>query len=107
MNDMTVHPERIRQAGHGIQSAGDQARSHLTTFQQELEAHGEPWGNDDVGSAIGMCYGIIAGLAMDCYHTNVDGLTSFGEGVKTMADNYQQTEDHNTAGFGRLHDRLG
>jgi hypothetical protein len=107
MDHTMVHPELIRTAGHGIQSAADQARTHLERFQQELDSYGDPWGDDDVGSAIGLCYGVIAGLAMDCYQTNVDGLTGFGEGVTTMADNYQQTEDQNTAGFARLHESLG
>jgi hypothetical protein len=102
-----VDPDGIGESGAGIGSAADQAKSHIHALQSDLAQYGEPWGNDDVGSLIGMCYDVIAGLAMDSYQTNIDGLARFAEGVKSMADSYRQAEDANTAGFGRIHDMLG
>ncbi len=92
MEGFQVEPEAIRDGGSGIRDAADQLRARLGAFQGELAGFGQPWGNDDLGSLIGMCYQAISDVAMECYQRNIEELGYMGEGVEIMADNYEDAD---------------
>jgi len=107
---MDVDPERIRSAGSGIRSSAEQLKSEWTSFQGELASYGQPWGNDDLGSLIGMCYQAIVEVAQECYEENTGDIGDHAEGVHAMATNYQETEKETTGQvkeINRVRDVLG
>lgn len=107
---MDIDPDQIGSAGRGIRSSAERLRSEWATFQQELASYGEPWGNDDLGSLIGMLYQGVHELAADCYQDNASAIDADAERMNTMATNYRETERRTTdqvSEFNRVRDVLG
>lgn len=101
-DDLNIDRVQMRKAGGGIEDANSDLRTHLTGLHQELAAHGQPWGNDDLGSLIGSCYQAIHETAFGSYGDNSTGLGDHGQKVTVMAGNYQQSEDANTGNVGQV-----
>src|ERR1044072_2398383 len=93
---MDVDPERIDNAGGGIRASAQRLKSEWTAFQQELAGHGEPWGNDDLGSWLGMLYQGAYELAADCFQDNTEAIDDHGQGVNAMAADYRGAEQKTT-----------
>jgi hypothetical protein len=102
-----IDPQSIVSAGDGIVSAAQRIRNEVSMFQAELAGFGQPWGNDDLGSLIGMVYESIAELAMDCYNTNTDEIDEIGGLTRMMGANYLATEQNNTDQANRYRQILG
>jgi hypothetical protein len=105
--ELDFDSERIRRSGEGINSSARQMKAQLQAFKSELESQGEPWGNDDLGSLIGMFYQAICEIAMESYDDNVADLEVHGEGVTAMAANYAQGEQKNEVEVNRVREILG
>lgn len=106
-DDLSVDWEHLRGRASGIRSAADELNSAVAAFQQKLAGHGTPWGNDDIGSIIGMLYQGASELALDCYDDNIGGLQDHAENVHGMAAEYAGTEHANTFEMNQVRDVLG
>jgi uncharacterized protein YukE len=104
---LNVEPQGMQRAGTGISSAAGQLRGQVSSFQQELAGYGQPWGNDMVGSLIGMCYQVISGAAMQSITDNVSGLDDHGQRVQAMASVYAESESASTVEANRVRQALG
>ena len=69
---MDVDTESMRKAKVEIGGSTQETDAALTAFVAELESFGECWGNDDLGSLIGLSYQGIYAVAMDCFAHNLD-----------------------------------
>ncbi len=107
MADLGIDSAALRYSGGGVQTTAEEMSQRLTAFQSELAAFGQPWGNDDLGSLIGMAYETVLDVAMDCIAGNLDGLAEDGAGLVGMADSYDAVEQENVAGSRAFDERLG
>jgi hypothetical protein len=106
-DDLTVDPKQMRTSASGIHSSASDLKSKVAALQQKLAGHGEPWGNDDVGSIIGMLYQGASELVFDCYDDNIGGLEDHAEGVHAMAAEYFGAEDASDVEVNKVRDVLG
>jgi hypothetical protein len=103
----SIDPVGLRLSGAQISSSAQQLQGHLSAFQQELAGYGQPWGSDMVGSLIGMCYGVISGIAMQSVTSNIAGLDDHAQRVQAMSTLYGQAESTDVAGVNRVREMLG
>ncbi|GAA1526899.1 hypothetical protein GCM10009827_049710 [Dactylosporangium maewongense] len=102
-----IDPEGIMRSGDGIMSAADVINREITAFQGELAAYGEPWGADDIGSLIGMVYGVISDLAFETYAGNTEEIQQIGATARQMGQNYVDNEAGNKADLNAYKQMLG
>jgi hypothetical protein len=102
-----IDPDGITRAGDGITAAAQVINREITQFQSELAGYGEPWGNDDLGSLIGMVYGVISDLAFETYGGNTEEIQQIGGLTRQMGENYADTEAGNTSGINAYKQGLG
>ncbi len=104
---MEIDPDSIARAGSDMLSAADRIHREVSTFQSELASYGEPWGADDLGSLIGMVYGVIEEIAMESYTGNAAEIEDIANGTRIMGANYAATEETNTDQVNKFRDALG
>ncbi|GIF66123.1 hypothetical protein Ais01nite_41580 [Asanoa ishikariensis] len=107
MADLGVDSAALRYSGGGVRNTAEDMSQRLAAFQSELASYGQPWGNDDLGSLIGMAYETVLDVAMDCITENLGGLAEDGAGLVGMADSYDAVEQENVAGSQAFDGRLG
>jgi hypothetical protein len=92
MRDVDVDSESLRHGKINIGQSAQDTDTALSGFVAELESHGEPWGNDDLGSMIGLSYQGIFDAAMECFNSNLDVIDDYAESLGTAADEYDRTD---------------
>jgi hypothetical protein len=92
MSSFELDLQAMHGSGSGLQSAADQLNASIGGFQGQLGAFGEPWGNDDIGSLIGVAYTEIAQYIFDCLGTSADEIASAGADVVTMAQEFGESD---------------
>ncbi|REE97123.1 WXG100 family type VII secretion target [Thermomonospora umbrina] len=105
--ELQVDPGDIRKAAGELGKVIDKLDQDLTTLESDLAGFGEPWGGDDIGMLIGMCYQGIHDLAMECFAGNLDELEAIAEDLEKMADNYQGSEELSDIEVNRVREILG
>jgi hypothetical protein len=104
---LSVDPHQIRRSSSGVQTSGAGLRAKFQSFQAKMAGYGEPWGNDDVGFAIGTIYQAASELAFDCYGSQLGGLDELSGGATAMAVGYQNAEDNSDVEVNHVRDVLG
>lgn len=104
--EIEINPETIIKAGDDIVASAQRIRSALSAFDAELAAFGAPWGNDDLGSLIGMVYETIRDLALESYDANRVEIEDIGKLSRVMGLNYQETERAIVEHLGRFGEML-
>ncbi|MBA9007244.1 WXG100 family type VII secretion target [Thermomonospora cellulosilytica] len=97
----------IDRAGGRIQLSANDLKAKVDAFNTELQSYGQPWGSDDVGMLIGMCYQAIYEIAMECFQENIAELSEYGNSVRVMAATYRESEDLSAIEVNRVRDILG
>jgi uncharacterized protein YukE len=92
MRDVDVDPESLRHGKINIGQSAQDTDAALSRFVAELDSHGEPWGNDDLGSLIGLSYQGIFDAAMECFNTNLDVIDDYAQSLGDAADEYDRTD---------------
>ncbi len=95
MRDLDVDSTSLRQAKVNIGQSQQDTDAALSAFVAELASHGEPWGNDDLGSLIGLSYQGIFDAAMECFNHNLDVIDEYSASLGTAADEYDRTDQDN------------
>jgi hypothetical protein len=88
-----VSSTSLRQSSSQMNGAVESADATLQGFMGQLESHGEPWGNDDLGSAIGMIYQAALAMVMNCLTSNLDTVDGYAERLGIAADNYDDADN--------------
>jgi hypothetical protein len=73
--------------------AVESADSTLQAFLAQIQSHGEPWGNDDLGGAIGMIYQAALAMVMNCLTSNLDTMDGYAERLGVAADSYDDADN--------------
>lgn len=91
-DEFTVDPDRMEASGHLLGASGDQLHAEISQLEAELASFGAAWGDDDLGSLIGLAYQEIRDVALDCLYDNVGELTDHAQGVRDMAAAFRDAD---------------
>jgi len=83
----------LRQSSSQMTGAVESADTTLQGFQSQLESFGEPWGNDDLGGAIGAIYKAALAMVINCLKSNLDTVDGYAERLGLVADNYDDADN--------------
>ena len=92
MKEIDVDTESLRQAKVLIGGSTGETDAALSGFIAELERFGQPWGDDTLGSLIGVSYQGIFEVAMDCFASNLDLIDEYAERLGAAADEIDATD---------------
>lgn len=92
MREIDVNTESLRQAKVLIGGSTRETDAALSGFIAELEGFGQPWGDDTLGSLIGLSYQGIFEVAMDCFASNLDLIDEYAERLGVAADEIDDTD---------------
>ncbi|MEV1328821.1 hypothetical protein AB0J20_04495 [Micromonospora costi] len=107
MSGFQVDPASLRASAEFLDQTVDQLADALEQFESTVQALGQPWGGDDLGSLIGELYLGIHDLAMSCFEGNGEVLGQFAEGLHTMADTFEAVDQQAEAALRRIGAALG
>jgi hypothetical protein len=107
MIPIDVDPAMFRAAGGALDRAVDDLDAAVDRFESALEALGECWGGDDIGTLIGLCYRPAYETALACLDNNLNELATYGGKLALMADSYESVEADNHSELSRVESMLG
>jgi hypothetical protein len=105
--DFEVRPDSIRATGQSLLTSGDDFAAKLAEFENAIAAYEGAWGDDTIGTYIGMAYEAVSQWAFDCWYTVAEELSAAGDDLSATADAYDQTENDAAAGFDAIGQKLG
>jgi hypothetical protein len=91
-NELDFNTESLRTSGTGLSDAADQLGQQWQALLANVKGMGELFGDDMVGSLIGISYQTAQEMADESFSSAIDELGFYGEGLHIMADNYEITE---------------
>jgi len=106
-DEVEIHPEHLVACGTRIRSAAQVSHGLNVSVQQQLASYGQPWGDDAVGSLMGLCYQVVAGAASESFASNAAAMHDHGARLQAMARTWQQTEDSNAAKVNTISKAVG
>ena len=92
MSEMEVDSESMRRAQLQIGNSTQETDAALSAFIGELDSYGQPWGNDELGSLIGLSYQGIYEAAMECFASNLDEIDDYAERLGEAAAELDRTD---------------
>jgi hypothetical protein len=104
--ELRVDTGALQRAVKGLDQAIDQLDGHLAELESDLAGFGAPWGGDDIGFLIQAAYEGIAGIAMDCFTTNMEELESALTGLESMSGTYERSEQDSVVEVNRVREFL-
>lgn len=108
MNDgVQISTDVLRATGTGLGQVGDQLEQQLNALESELMSFGEPWGNDDIGSLIGIAYQEVVSWAFECLREVLNEIRQSGSDLGAMAERYDELEQNITNSFNNLLSQIG
>lgn len=105
-DEFQVETTSLRGAGTGLTSAAERIQQQWEGLKSTVEGMGELFGDDMVGSLIGMSYGIAQQMADESFTSAIGELQFFGEGLGIMADAYEQTDQGVGTGMDQIRKEL-
>ena len=97
---MEIRPAVLRSAGEGVDGTAERLSGAVADLRSALSGIGDCWGDDEPGSAFGKSYEPAARNLLTHLDALVEGLTSIGPGLRSMADDFDAAEDASTIGGG-------
>lgn len=94
-----VEPASLRRAEQGVRSAGERLANAWQALIGQAQGMGDIFGDDMVGGLIGASYAAAQDIANRSYGSVVKGFGGFADGLATMAERYDRTEQVNVAAF--------
>jgi len=88
-----VDPGGLASSGAGLESVAAEFMTAVTAFQAQLEGFGRPWGNDDIGSLIGVAHDEVSAFAFECFSTAMEEIGAAGLDLSGMAEQYREIEE--------------
>lgn len=84
--NVDMRTESLRLAARLLTGTGEDTDATLRGFQSEIAGLGQPWGDDELGLAIGTIYQGALAMVMNCLTSNLDTLDGYGERLNVAAD---------------------
>jgi hypothetical protein len=91
-DEVDFDTQSLRSAGGGLTDVSTQLGQQWQALLANVKGMGELFGDDMVGSLIGMSYQIAEQMADESFSSAIEELQFFGEGLGVMADMYDMTE---------------
>src|SRR5882724_10892670 len=91
-SELDFNTVSLRTAGTGLSGVSDQLGQQWKALLANVKGMGELFGDDMVGSLIGMSYQIAQEMADESFSSAIEELGFYGEGLHVMADSYEYTE---------------
>ncbi|WP_018353315.1 hypothetical protein [Longispora albida] len=104
--NLAVAPEGLGGSGQQLQQVATRFGEALGAFQAQLQAFGQPWGSDDIGSLIGAAHDEVSSFAFECYGAALEEISQAGADLSAMAAKHQNNETEIGKLFSKLADEL-
>jgi uncharacterized phage infection (PIP) family protein YhgE len=105
-DELDFDPPSLRGAGGELANAADQLNQQWQALLANVKGMGEIFGDDMVGSLIGISYQTAQQMADESFSSAIEELGYYGEGLNVMADNYEQTEQGIGSGMDSIRGEL-
>ncbi len=92
MNEISLDTASLRRAQALIGGSTQETDTALGAFIAELEGFGQPWGDDELGTLIGLSYQGIFEVAMDCFACNLDLIDEYATQLGDAAGDIDDTD---------------
>ena len=99
MGNLRISPESLRNSSNGMVNVVDRLSAELTTLENTLNGYGSPWGSGLLGSVIGQLYQEVHDIALGTFEENGEVVSEYAEGLDTMADEFEATEEEIEGGL--------
>jgi hypothetical protein len=99
MGTLKISPESLRASSNGMVGVVDRLSAELTTMENTLNGYGSPWGTGLLGSVIGQLYQEVHDIALGTFEENGEVVSEYAEGLDTMADEFEATEEEIEGGL--------
>lgn len=103
MNPIEIDAQILRRAAQGLIGVAEDTDGMLQRFLAEIQGMGEPWGDDDLGSAIGVIYQGVLAMVMNCFTSNLDTVDGYVERLGIAADGYDETDSEAAQKLMQIH----
>ena len=87
-----VDPNSLRQVAQELTGIAQDTDSTLKMFQNIIDGIGDCWGDDDLGSIIGMIYQGAMALVINCFMSNLDTMDGYSERLGIAANVYEEAD---------------
>lgn len=88
-----VDPNSLRQVAQKLTGIAQDTDGTLKQFQSIIEGIGDCWGDDDLGSMIGMIYQGALALVLNCFMSNLDTVDQYVDRLGQAANYYQEADE--------------
>jgi hypothetical protein len=90
--ELRFHPPSLRDGGQSLSDVSERLESAWRALEATAQGMGDIFGDDDVGSLIGMTYQVAQQIAAESYQSAAQGFGNFGGGLRQMADDFERSE---------------
>lgn len=87
-----IDSSNLRQAARRLTGIAEDTDGTLRMFQNLIDSIGDVWGDDDLGSTIGLIYQGAMALVVNCFLSNLDTLDQYCERLGIAADAYDEAD---------------
>jgi len=88
-----VDPNSLRQVAQQLTGVTQDTDSTLKMFQNLIDSVGDCWGDDDLGSIIGVIYQGAMALVLNCFMSNLDTVDQYVERLGMAANIYEEADE--------------
>ncbi|MEJ2856863.1 MULTISPECIES: hypothetical protein [unclassified Saccharothrix] len=99
---LNLSGEAIGRSGDQLTGTAERLTGEIASFRASLASYGNPFGGDDLGSAMQMIYDVISEAAMESFEDNAAVLTETGGKLVEMGAEYVNVEQANHGLFTSL-----
>jgi hypothetical protein len=92
--ELRFYSPSLRDGGRSLSEVGSRLESQWRELEASAQGMGDIFGDDDVGSLIGMTYRVAQQLSAQSQRSAARGFDNFGTGLHTMADDFERSEQH-------------
>ena len=96
VDGFNIDPSSLRSAGTSIDNIAQQLSDSWSQLAGQADSTGDIFGDDMVGGLIGASYNGALDVADESFTAAVDGFGEVADGLSSMADMYDDTEQGNT-----------
>jgi len=96
------HPEGLRESGKGLSDVAQRSREEWQRLDSHVKGLGDIFGQDDVGSLIGMAYQVIHDKAAEVHSRAADDFEKLGAGLKGVGDIWEEVESQYAQLLGQI-----
>lgn len=97
----------LRCSGDRLAGLGEAFEAAIDRFRERVREHGEPWGDDELGSLIGDAFPTVGEWVLDCCLAVADEFQLSGDDLAAMADSYALPPLDEPYGLHQVQEDLG